>query len=64
VSEDNVELHRRIYGSFNARDVTELLALCDPSITVQSVFAAVGGAVYRGHAPLSLQLFFSGLGNE
>jgi hypothetical protein len=33
----------------NALDVDALVALCDPSIEVHSVFAAVGGAVYHGH---------------
>lgn len=45
----NVELHRRVYEAFNARDVDALLTLCDPSIEVRSVFSEVGGAVYYGH---------------
>lgn len=49
MSEQNVELHRRIYEAFSARDVDALIALCDPSIAVQSVFSAVSGAVYHGH---------------
>jgi len=44
-----VELHRRIYEAFNARDVDALVALCDSSIVVRSVFGAVSGAVYHGH---------------
>jgi ketosteroid isomerase-like protein len=49
VSEQNVELHRRFYEAFNARDVDSLVTLCGPGITVQSAFAAVSGAVYHGH---------------
>ena len=49
MSEQSVELHRRIYRELNAPDVDALVALCDPSIEIHSVFAAVGGAVYHGH---------------
>jgi ketosteroid isomerase-like protein len=49
VSEQNVERDRRAIEAFNARDMASFLALCDPEIEVHSVFAAVGGAVYRGH---------------
>jgi hypothetical protein len=49
VYEQSVELHRRLYEAFNARDVDALLALCEPSIEVQSAFSAVSGAVYLGH---------------
>src|SRR5215211_1261184 len=44
-----VELHRRYYEAFNARDVAGLIALCEPSIVVRSVFGAASGAVYHGH---------------
>ena len=49
MSSQNVEFHRRIYAAFNARDADALVALCHPSIEVQSVFAAVSGDVYHGH---------------
>ena len=49
MSGQNVELHRRIYEAFNARDVDALVALCDSSIEIQSAFSAVSGAVYLGH---------------
>jgi hypothetical protein len=49
VSEQNVELHRRIYRALNGLGEDALVGLCDPSIEVHSVFAAVGGAVYHGH---------------
>ena len=44
-----VELHRCLYDAFNARDVDGLIALCDPSITIESVFGLVGGGIYHGH---------------
>jgi ketosteroid isomerase-like protein len=46
---EKVDLMRRIYEALNARDADALVALCDPSVEVRSVFAAVGGAVYHGH---------------
>ncbi|TMK97607.1 MAG: nuclear transport factor 2 family protein [Actinobacteria bacterium] len=49
MSEDNVELLRRWIDAFNARDIEALIAYSDPSIELHSVFAAVGGAIYRGH---------------
>jgi hypothetical protein len=52
VSEQNVELHRRVYRALNAADADALVAICDPSIEVRSVFASVGGAVYHGHEGL------------
>ena len=38
-----------MFEALNARDPDALVALCDPSIEVHSVFAAVGGASYHGH---------------
>jgi ketosteroid isomerase-like protein len=49
VPEQNVELHRRANLAIQALDADALVALCDPSIEVHSIFAAVGGAVYHGH---------------
>jgi ketosteroid isomerase-like protein len=49
VSEQNVELHRRVIEAYNVRDTDAFVALCDPEIEVHSVFAAPGGAVYHGH---------------
>jgi ketosteroid isomerase-like protein len=48
MSERNVELTRRVYEAFNARDIEALIAYCDPSIEYHSTFAVVGG-VYHGH---------------
>lgn len=49
---ENVELHRRVLGAFNARDVEAFIALCDPEIEFHSTFAAVGGARYEGYEGL------------
>jgi ketosteroid isomerase-like protein len=49
VSARDIELHRRVIGAFNARDVEDLVALCDPQVEWHSLFAAVGDTVYRGH---------------
>lgn len=49
MSKQNVNLHQRVYWALNRRDEDALVAVCDPSIEVHSVFGAVGGAVYRGH---------------
>jgi hypothetical protein len=49
MSQENVELHRRTYEAFNARDVEAFIALSDPQIEFHSAFAAVGGAIYHGH---------------
>ena len=49
MSEQNVELHRRVIDSFNARDIDEFVTYFDPQIEFHSVSAAVGGGVYRGH---------------
>jgi ketosteroid isomerase-like protein len=47
--ESNVELLRRWFEAFNARDIEAVIALSDPSGVLISTFAAVSGAVYRGH---------------
>ena len=49
MSERDVEVHRRLLEAYNARDTEALLALCDEQIEVHSVFAAPGGADYKGH---------------
>jgi ketosteroid isomerase-like protein len=49
VSEPNIELHRRVIGAFNRRDVEAIVALCDPRVEWHSLFAAVGDTVYHGH---------------
>lgn len=49
MANENVESTRRISKAINTGNSDALVALCDPDIEVHSVFAAVGGAVYRGH---------------
>jgi ketosteroid isomerase-like protein len=49
MSEQNVDLHRRILEAYSARDIEAGIALSDPQIEVQTVFTAVGGGVYQGH---------------
>jgi ketosteroid isomerase-like protein len=49
MSQENVERHRRVIEAYNAQDLEAFIALCDPSVEVYSVFAAVDGVVYQGH---------------
>jgi SnoaL-like domain len=49
VSEQNVELHRRIVEAYNAHDIEALIAHLDSGVELHPVFAAAGGAVYHGH---------------
>jgi ketosteroid isomerase-like protein len=49
VSEQNVELHRRIEGAFNKRDLEAMLACLDPSVEYHPVLSAIGVTVYHGH---------------
>ena len=52
MSNENVDLVRRVYKAFNARDLDAILELADPEIEWHSTFAQIGGAVYRGHDEL------------
>jgi ketosteroid isomerase-like protein len=45
----NVELLRRWFEGFNARDIAAVIAVCDPSGLFISAFAVGGAAVYHGH---------------
>jgi ketosteroid isomerase-like protein len=49
VSEQNVELHRRLIAAFNARDLEAIIAKSDPQIEYDSMMTVPGGDVYRGH---------------
>ena len=49
MSQENVDLHRRVYAAFNARDIDALLALVDPNAEWKSMMTVPGGATYRGH---------------
>jgi hypothetical protein len=44
VSEQNVELHRRIFDAFNERDIEALVAGLDPQIELHSKLASVAPA--------------------
>lgn len=59
MSEQNVELYRRVLEAVNARDMETVIALCDPQIEFHSAFAAVGGGVYHGHD--GMRIFFEEL---
>ena len=48
MSEQNVELQRRLTNAFNARDLEAFISLCDPDVEVHSTFAELG-AIYHGH---------------
>jgi ketosteroid isomerase-like protein len=48
VSLERVDLHRSLNAAFNGRDPDALVAVCDPTIEIHSVFTAVGGATYWG----------------
>jgi ketosteroid isomerase-like protein len=50
VSNQNVELHRRIFDAFNERDIDALIACLEPQFELHSKLAAVAPAVYHGHA--------------
>jgi ketosteroid isomerase-like protein len=45
----NVELVRSWIDAYNARDVDAFVAQCDPAVEFHSLFAAVGGGLYREH---------------
>ena len=49
MSKRKIELMQRVLEVYYVGDIDGFIAFCDPSIELQSVFAAVGGAVYHGH---------------
>jgi ketosteroid isomerase-like protein len=50
--ERNVEVLRALFEAYNSRDIDGFVACCDPSIELETAFAAVGGEVYHGHEEL------------
>ncbi len=50
MSQENVEIVRRLVAAFNSRDLSALAELCHPEFEFVSVLTAVdaGGATYRG----------------
>jgi hypothetical protein len=49
VSQENVELHRRLVVPFNRHDIEAFIACLDPSVEYHSAITVPGGAVYHGH---------------
>jgi ketosteroid isomerase-like protein len=49
VSQENMEIVRRSFEAFNARDVDELVNLSDPNAEWLPFRAQLEGIVYRGH---------------
>ena len=49
MSEENLELHRRLFAAFNERDIEALVAYLHPEFELHSKLAAVAPAVYHGH---------------
>src|SRR6266516_5431615 len=49
MSQENVELHRRIMQAYSTRDIEAGIAISDSQIEVHTVFTAVGGGFYQGH---------------
>jgi ketosteroid isomerase-like protein len=50
VSQQNIEIQRRLTDAFNARDIEAFIAYCDPDIEFHALLSTtVGGAIYHGH---------------
>jgi ketosteroid isomerase-like protein len=49
MSEENVEIAKRIYASINRRDLEGFLAQIDPDVEFTSLIAEAEGQTYRGH---------------
>ena len=49
MSQENVEVHRRLAEAFNASDVEAFITLLDPRVEYHSVMTVPGGAAYHGH---------------
>ena len=54
MSERNVQLHRLLIEAYNGRDIEAFISYCDPQIEFHALFAAAGGALYRGHDGLRM----------
>src|SRR2546421_513688 len=48
MSQENVELRRRLAETFSAGEFEAFISCCDPSIEFHTEFSAVGGG-YHGH---------------
>jgi ketosteroid isomerase-like protein len=49
MSQENVDLARRVIDALELRDTDRLIELTDPDVEWRSVFVVSGGGVYRGH---------------
>ena len=49
MSQENLELHRRAFDSFNRRDLDAFLALADRNIELTPLNLELEGGCYRGH---------------
>jgi hypothetical protein len=49
MSKRNVEVLRKAFEAYNARDIEGFIACCGPGVELETAFAAVGGEVYHGH---------------
>ena len=49
MSEQNVELHRRLVEALNRRDIEAIIACLDPSVEYHPLLSAIGTTVYHGH---------------
>jgi ketosteroid isomerase-like protein len=49
VSQENVEIVRRVFDAFNRRNIDAFLGALDPDVEWIPIMAALEGRVYRGH---------------
>jgi ketosteroid isomerase-like protein len=49
MSQENIDLARRIMEAFNRHDVEAFIAYLDPSVEYHSVMTVPGGSAYHGH---------------
>ena len=49
MSQENVEIVRRVFDAFNGRDIAAFLELLDPDVEWVPILAVLEGRVYRGH---------------
>jgi ketosteroid isomerase-like protein len=49
MSEENIELARRLLEAFNRHDIEVFISCLDPSVEYHSAITVPGGAVYHGH---------------
>ena len=52
MSQENVEIVRRVFDAFNRRDIAAFLELLDPDVEWVPVLAVLEGSVYRGHGDI------------